>query len=109
MATIKYTDSKGQEHFINNYKINNVIIQQEKGQSTTDVMSQKSVTDELNEIEEKINSIDITDQLVNYFTKEEINEMWCGLKVVDYTKNGAENCKTFEIENYGLVLDAGEY
>lgn len=46
MATIKYTDKKGKTHYINQYKINNVIVQQELGESTTDVVSQKVVTDE---------------------------------------------------------------
>lgn len=47
--SLKYTDKDGKQHVLNSntYKINNVIVSQEKGQSTTDVMSQKAVTDEL--------------------------------------------------------------
>lgn len=86
MATIKYTDSKGQEHILNNIKINNVIVTQEKGQSEVDVMSQKAVTEELNKLFEKIESIDITDQLTNYYTKEEIDSTWESFKVIDCGK-----------------------
>lgn len=53
MAILKYTDAEGNVHSINSYKINNVIVTQEKGESTADVMSQKAVTDEI----KKVNSL----------------------------------------------------
>ena len=53
MAILKYTDAEGNVHSINSYKINNVIVTQETGESTVDVMSQKAVTDEI----KKVNSL----------------------------------------------------
>ena len=53
MAILKYTDANGITHSVNSYKINNVIVTQEKGESTIDVMSQKAVTDEI----KKVNSL----------------------------------------------------
>lgn len=50
MAILKYTDKNGNVVKVNSYKINNVIVSQQKGQSTSDVMSQKAVTDEINAI-----------------------------------------------------------
>lgn len=50
MATLKYTDAEGQEHILNPFKVENVLVTQEKGQSPADVMSQKAVTDELEEL-----------------------------------------------------------
>lgn len=63
MAILKYTDTNGNIVAVNSYKINNVIVSQEKGQSTADVMSQKAVTDEISELEStiatKANSSDV--------------------------------------------------
>ena len=53
MAILKYTDAEGNVHSVNSYKINNVIVTQEKGESTASVMSQKAVTDEI----KKVNSL----------------------------------------------------
>lgn len=53
MAILKYTDANGITHSVNSYKINNVIVTQDKGESTADVMSQKAVTDEI----KKVNSL----------------------------------------------------
>ena len=54
MAILKYTDAEGNVHSVNSYKINNVIVTQEKGESTIDVMSQKAVTDEITNINSSI-------------------------------------------------------
>lgn len=54
MAILKYTDAEGNVHSVNSYKINNVIVTQEKGESTADVMSQKAVTDEITNINSSI-------------------------------------------------------
>ena len=53
MAILKYTDAEGNVHSVNSYKINNVIVTQEKGESSASVMSQKAVTDEI----KKVNSL----------------------------------------------------
>lgn len=47
MAILSYTKADGTVVKLNSYKVNNVLVKQEKGQSTADVMSQKAVTDEL--------------------------------------------------------------
>lgn len=75
MAILKYKNNDGGWISVNSYKVNNVIVSQEIGQSTTDVMSQKAVTDEINNInitiEDKANAIDV-------YTKTEIDN-----KVID--------------------------
>lgn len=86
MAILKYTNKDGQLITVNSYKINNVIVSQEKGQSTADVMSQKAVTDELNS---KANKFDIptkTSQLTNdsgYLTQHQ--------SLSDYAKKSEVN------------------
>lgn len=89
MATIKYIDKNGETHYINQFKVNNVNVVGEKGSSNADVMSQKAVTDELNKLLEKIESIDLTEELKeyeksadvnaklqNYYTKEQSDELF---------------------------------
>lgn len=86
MAILKYINKDGQLITVNSYKINNVIVSQEKGQSTADVMSQKAVTDELNS---KANKSDIptkTSQLTNdsgYLTQHQ--------SLSDYAKKSEVN------------------
>ncbi len=86
MAILKYKNKDGQLITVNSYKINNVIVSQEKGQSTADVMSQKAVTDELNS---KANKSDIptkTSQLTNdsgYLTQHQ--------SLSDYAKKSEVN------------------
>lgn len=86
MAILKYQNKDGQLITVNSYKINNVIVSQEKGQSTADVMSQKAVTDELNS---KANKSDIptkTSQLTNdsgYLTQHQ--------SLSDYAKKSEVN------------------
>lgn len=70
---LKYIDNQGKEHFLNSYKINNVIISQEKGQSEADVMSQKAVTDELEKLEQKITDIDVSEQLKDYALTSDVD------------------------------------
>lgn len=70
---LKYTDNQGKEHFLNSYKINNIIVSQEKGQSEADVMSQKAVTDELEKLEQKITDIDVSDQLQDYALTSDVD------------------------------------
>lgn len=84
MAILKYTDAEGKVHSVNSYKINNVIVKQEKGESTADVMSQKAVTDEI----KKVNSLIPTkvSQLTNdknYLTQHQ--------SLADYAKTADVN------------------
>lgn len=84
MAILKYTDANGITHSVNSYKINNVIVTQEKGESTADVMSQKAVTDEI----KKVNSLIPTNvsQLTNdknYLTQHQ--------SLADYAKTADVN------------------
>lgn len=84
MAILKYTDANGITHSVNSYKINNVIVKQEKGESTADVMSQKAVTDEI----KKVNSLIPTkvSQLTNdknYLTQHQ--------SLADYAKTADVN------------------
>lgn len=68
MAILKYFNKNGELIAVNSYKINNVIVSQTKGQSTADVMSQKAVTDELEEIQNTLGetaSQDALDELSN--------------------------------------------
>ena len=84
MAILKYTDANGITHSVNSYKINNVIVKQEKGESTADVMSQKAVTAEI----KKVNSLIPTkvSQLTNdknYLTQHQ--------SLADYAKTADVN------------------
>ena len=79
MAILKYTDANGITHSVNSYKINNVIVTQEKGESTADVMSQKAVTDEI----KKVNSLIPTK--VSQLTNDE-NYLTRHQSLADYAK-----------------------
>ena len=50
MATLKYQDENGNYVTITQYKVNDLQIVQTVGDSDEKVMSQKSVTDELNKL-----------------------------------------------------------
>lgn len=83
MAVIKYTNSNGETITVNQYKVNNVIVSNEKGTSETAVMSQKAVSDELNTLDNKIENIDIPEvDLTDYVTKEEVTH-----KIIDAKHN----------------------
>ena len=84
MAILKYTDAEGNVHSINSYKINNVIVTQEKGESTVDVMSQKAVTDEI----KKVNSLIPTK--VSQLTNDE-NYLTQHQSLADYAKTADVN------------------
>lgn len=62
MGVLKYTKADGQVVSLNVYKVNNVVVTQEKGQSEADVMSQKTVTDFLDNL---LNEITETNNLVS--------------------------------------------
>ena len=84
MAILKYTDANGITHSVNSYKINNVIVTQEKGESTADVMSQKAVTDEI----KKVNSLIPTK--VSQLTNDE-NYLTQHQSLADYAKTADVN------------------
>ena len=50
MAVIKYKGTDGLWHMLSNIFVKGINVVQEKGQSTTDVMSQKAVTDAINDV-----------------------------------------------------------
>lgn len=84
MAILKYTDANGITHSVNSYKINNVIVTQEKGESTASVMSQKAVTDEI----KKVNSLIPTK--VSQLTNDE-NYLTQHQSLADYAKTADVN------------------
>ena len=84
MAILKYTDAEGNVHSVNSYKINNVIVTQEKGESTASVMSQKAVTDEI----KKVNSLIPTK--VSQLTNDE-NYLTQHQSLADYAKTADVN------------------
>ena len=101
MAILKYTDAEGNVHSINSYKINNVIVTQEKGESTVDVMSQKAVTDEI----KKVNSLIPTkvSQLTNdknYLTQYQ--------SLADYAKTADVNASLALKANSADVYTKGD-
>ena len=101
MAILKYTDAEGNVHSVNSYKINNVIVTQEKGESTASVMSQKAVTDEI----KKVNSLIPTNvsQLTNdknYLTQHQ--------SLADYAKTAYVNTSLAKKANSADVYTKGD-
>ena len=101
MAILKYTDANGITHSVNSYKINNVIVTQEKGESTASVMSQKAVTDEI----KKVNSLIPTkvSQLTNdknYLTQHQ--------SLADYAKTVDVDTKLNKKANSADVYTKGD-
>lgn len=97
MAILKYTNQDGQLVSVNSYKINNVIVSQEKGQSTTDVMSQKAVTDEINEI----NNI-----LGDVASNDDLGELQ---NIVNLKANKADVYMKTEVDNAINNIDLSQY
>ena len=83
MATIKYRDSKGVEHILNPYKVYNVIVNQEKGDSELDTISQKAISQYLDDLENKVNTLDgnVETKFENYLTKSEIESIHSDMKL----------------------------
>ena len=101
MAILKYTDAEGNVHSINSYKINNVIVVQEKGESTVDVMSQKAVTDEI----KKVNSLIPTK--VSQLTNDE-NYLTQHQSLADYAKTADVNTSLAKKANSADVYTKGD-
>ena len=104
MAILKYTDAEGNVHSVNSYKINNVIVTQEKGESTADVMSQKAVTDEI----KKVNSLIHTkvSQLTNdeNYAKTVDVDTKLGKKA-----NSSDVYTKGDIDTLTATMDSGEF
>ena len=101
MAILKYTDAEGNVHSVNSYKINNVIVTQEKGESTADVMSQKAVTDEI----KKVNSLIPTK--VSQLTNDE-NYLTQHQSLADYAKTVDVNTSLAKKANRSDVYTKGD-
>ena len=101
MAILKYTDANGITHSINSYKINNVIVTQEKGESTASVMSQKAVTDEI----KKVNSLIPTK--VSQLTNDE-NYLTQHQSLADYAKTADVNTSLAKKANSADVYTKGD-
>lgn len=101
MAILKYTDAEGNVHSVNSYKINNVIVTQEKGESTADVMSQKAVTDEI----KKVNSLIPTK--VSQLTNDE-NYLTQHQSLADYAKTVDVDTKLNKKANSADVYTKGD-
>lgn len=85
MAILKYTTADGTVVKVNSYKVNNVVVSQEKGQSTAEVMSQKATTDNLNTLGLQIDEVtgQITTINTALGTKANANDV--------YTKTESDN------------------
>ena len=101
MAILKYTDANGITHSVNSYKINNVIVTQEKGESTASVMSQKAVTDEI----KKVNSLIPTK--VSQLTNDE-NYLTQHQSLADYAKTVDVDTKLGKKANSADVYTKGD-
>lgn len=69
MATLKYKNQNGEYVTLPNYTVKTITPVQTTGESTTDVMSQKAVTDAINNINVEIPDIE------NFATKTDITEL----------------------------------
>lgn len=105
MAILKYQNKDGQLITVNSYKINNVIVSQEKGQSTADVMSQKAVTDEITAINEVVN--DKANSKDVYTKSESDTKYQIKGNYISYVESA--NHKGYYEPNLDLVIDCGEY
>lgn len=77
MGILKYTDANGVTHGVNSYKINPVIVAQSKGDSETAVMSQKAVSDEVEQLDQKIDTevSAITEAISGKANKSDLNSL----------------------------------
>lgn len=105
MAVLKYKNASGEYVAIANYTVQPIVPLQGKGQSTTEVMSQKAVTDELNDRPTKDEAKTIVNNIVYGSDTPSTNE-----KVVT-TDNLEETLKDYakssELENKQNKLTPG--
>lgn len=110
MAILKYTNKNGEVISVNSYKINNVIVSQDKGQSTADVMSQKAVTDEITTLEStiatKANSSDVyTKSETDSKLSEKANTSAIPTKVSQLTNDSGYLTEHQDISNLATKAD----
>ena len=91
MAILKYTNANGQTVKVNSYKVNNLIPQQSKGDNPNAVMSQKAVTDEVNEIGLQIDEVNGTITALTSTVNAKANQS--ALDALTTTVNGKANAK----------------
>ena len=89
MAILKYTNANGQTVKVNSYKVNNLIPQQEKGDNPNLVMSQKAVTDEVNQIGLQID--EVTGKITT--VKATADKAASNITALTQTVNGKANAK----------------
>lgn len=89
MGILKYTNADGQTVKVNSYKVNNLVPQQEKGDNPNLVMSQKAVTDEVNEIGLQID--EVTGQITTINTTLGTKANQSALDALTQTVSGKAN------------------
>lgn len=89
MAILKYTNANGEVVKVNSYKVNNLIPKQTKGDDPNAVMSQKAVSDEVNEIGLQIN--EVTGQITAINTALGTKANQSALDALTQTVNGKAN------------------
>lgn len=120
MAFLTYKDKDGQPvRLTSKYKIHNINVSQDLGQSTADVMSQKAVSDQinllltkLNEIEERIDNLGVDPELAATVESlstqvSTLNTQISGIN----TSVESQNTRLQDLESYNKVkiLTQAEY
>lgn len=108
MSILKYTNANGEVVKVNSYKVNNLIPQQTKGNDPNAVMSQKAVTDEVNEIGLQIDEVNGTITAINTSLGTKANQS--ALDALTQTVNGkAEKSDVYtKTETDGKYLTAAD-
>lgn len=91
MAILSYKTADGQTVKVNSYKVNNLIPQQTKGDNPNAVMSQKAVTDEVNEIGLQIDEVTGKITALTQTVNTKANQS--ALDALTTTVNGKANAK----------------
>ena len=106
MAILSYKTADGQTVKVNSYKVNNLIPQQTKGDNPNLVMSQKAVTDEVNEIGLQID--EVTGKITA--VKATADKAASDLTALTQTVNGKANAKDVytKTETDGKYLTAAD-
>ena len=117
MANIKYRKSDGTYETITNYNVQPLVPVQETGDSVIDVMSQKAVTDVINNIKvEAGQNIDVKDKVISakgYLYNENDANFYIGdkeenEKIIGLITNNANLTSISEIQNLNLVSELSD-
>ena len=117
MANIKYRKSDGTYETITNYNVQPLVPVQETGDSVIDVMSQKAVTDAINNITvEAGQNIDVKDKVISakgYLYNENDANFYIGdkeenEKIFGLITNNANLTSISEIQNLNLVSELSD-